>query len=47
MLPALIATWLPNHDNGGMRKGFFHSLPLTRGVGGDLKVISRRISRAK
>jgi hypothetical protein len=31
MLPALIATWLPNHDNGGMRKGFFHSFPFSKG----------------
>jgi hypothetical protein len=23
MLPALTATWLPNHDNGGMKKDFF------------------------
>jgi hypothetical protein len=28
MLPALIATWLPNHDNSGMQQGFFQNLPL-------------------
>jgi len=31
MLPALIATWLPNHDNGGMRQVFFHNPPLIKG----------------
>jgi hypothetical protein len=31
MLPALITAWLPNQDNGGMRKGFFHSFPSIKG----------------
>jgi hypothetical protein len=36
MLPALIATWLPNHDKGGMSKEFFHSFPLIKGGIGKL-----------
>ena len=35
MRPALIATWLPNHDNGGMRERIFSQPPLTKGVWGD------------
>jgi len=31
MLPALTATWLPNHDNGGMQQGFFHNPPFSKG----------------
>ena len=35
MLPALIATRLPNHNIGGMQPRFFHNTTLLKGVGGD------------
>src|SRR5271157_2752657 len=31
MLPALNATWLPNHDNGGMRERIFSQVQGGRG----------------
>jgi hypothetical protein len=40
MLPALNATWLPNHDNGGVGERIFSQPPFKKGgLGGFSRLV--------